>query len=314
MQRPIGRTIVLASPRGFCAGVRLAVELAQTALQRGRRPLYALNELVHNRQVVEAFEAAGLQVVRNVAEVPEGATVLFSAHGVAPAVRAQAAARRLAVLDASCPFVLKVHAEVARFARHGCTIAYIGHRNHEEVIGVCGEAPEQVTVLETPAEAERFQPPDPDRVAVAMQTTWSAAEAGRVLAVLRRRFPRLRTPPKGDICYATTNRQEAVKALAGRVGTILVLGGRNSSNTLRLAEVAQQAGARAFRLSEAADLAAVPLHDVPALGMTAGASTPERFITEILGRLRTQGFDRVEELETIREHVHFDSSSRIPAD
>lgn len=300
-----GKTVILASPCGFCAGVRHAVEIAEAALRLRPVPLYALNEIVHNRQVVESFERRGVRFVRSIDEVPEGRAVLFSAHGVAPAVRAAAAARRLEVIDATCPFVLKVHAEVVRYARDGFSIALVGHRQHDEVIGVAGEAPDRVTVIENAGEAKAFSPADPERVAVATQTTLSAAEADRVHAVLRRRFPGLSMPATDDICYATTNRQQAVTALAGRVGMILVLGAQNSSNTRRLAEVAQAAGAEAVLVSRAEEIPWTRLADRSEIGLTAGASTPESFIAEILAHLATRGFDHTERLVTVRETIHF---------
>lgn len=299
------KAIIIANPHGFCAGVRHAVEIAETALRHRPHPLYALNEIVHNRQVVSSFESRGLRFVRSVAEVPEGHTVLFSAHGVPPAVRAAAAARRLEVIDASCPFVLKVHAEVIRYAREGFCIALIGHRGHDEVVGVAGEAPDRVTVIENSDEAETFSPADPSRVAVVTQTTLSAAEAERVLQVLRRRFPGLRTPNTCDICYATTNRQEAVRLLAQRVELILVLGARNSSNTRRLAEVAAAAGAEAVLVSQSEDLPTDSLERYDTIGLTAGASTPESFIVEILDLLARQGFTHTELLEAAKETVSF---------
>jgi len=298
-------TVILANPRGFCAGVRHAVELAEAPLRRRPPSVYGLKELVHNRHVVDALCRKGLRVVRDIAEVPRGGTVLFSAHGVAPAVREQAAARNLEVIDATCPFVMKVHHEVRRFAREGRTIVLIGHRRHDEVIGVAGEAPERVVVIENEHEAAAFLPADPDRVAVVTQTTLSAEETDRVLLALRRRFPTLQTSPQKDICYATTNRQEAVKTLARKTAFILVLGAANSSNSKRLVEVAVGAGAEARLVSHAEDLAAIPLTGRDTIGVTAGASTPESFIAEILGRLRAHGFDRVEELEACAERIHF---------
>jgi 4-hydroxy-3-methylbut-2-enyl diphosphate reductase len=307
------KTVVLASPCGFCAGVRHAVEIAEAALRLRPLPLYALNEIVHNRQVVESFERRGVSFVNTIDEVPEGRAVLFSAHGVPPAVRAAAAARRLEVIDATCPFVLKVHVEVLRFAREGYSIVIVGHRTHDEVIGVAGEAPDRVTVVETVEEAEAFAPTDPARVAVVTQTTLSAEEAGRMLAVLRRRFPGLRTPATDDICYATTNRQQAVKALARRVGVILVLGAQNSSNTRRLAEVARDAGADAVLVSRIEDIAAAGIGNRREVGVTAGASTPASFITQVLEHLAADGFDRTEHLETVSEAIHFKLPSALQA-
>jgi 4-hydroxy-3-methylbut-2-enyl diphosphate reductase len=299
------RTVILASPRGFCAGVQHAVEIAETVLRQLPPPLYALNELVHNRQVVESFARRGVQFVRSIDAVPAGATVLFSAHGVPPATRAAAAARGIRVIDATCPFVVKVHHEVRRFAAEGLAIALIGHRGHDEVVGVAGEAPGQVTVIESAGEAEAFQPGEAPGVAVVTQTTLSAAEAERVLAVLRRRFPALRMSAAEDICYATTNRQQAVRALAARTRLILVLGGRHSSNTLRLAEVARAAGAEALLVSARDELPVDRLKPLAEVGLTAGASTPEAFIEEVLASLAADGFTRRETLETVREAIRF---------
>ncbi|MFO7534098.1 MAG: 4-hydroxy-3-methylbut-2-enyl diphosphate reductase [Kiritimatiellia bacterium] len=299
------RTVILASPRGFCAGVRRAVEIAESVLSQRPHPVYGLREIVHNRQVVNDLREKGIVFVQDIAEVPEGATVLFSAHGVPPSVREAAAARRLDVVDATCPFVMKVHVEVQRFVREDRTIALIGHRRHDEVVGVAGEAPERVVVIENEEESAAFMPADPERVAVITQTTLSQAETDRVLNVLKSRFPHLRTPSKKDICYATTNRQEAVKQLAKRVDLILVLGSENSSNSRRLAEVAVTNGAEAHLLSSPETVDAIPLDNRSAIGLTAGASTPEAFIAEILSRLREKGFDRVEEMDVVHEDIHF---------
>ena len=302
---PPARTVILASPRGFCAGVRHAVDLAQAVLARRPHPVYGLKEIVHNRQVVNDLCRQGLRFVQDIADVPHGHTVLFSAHGVPPAVRETAVARGLEVIDATCPFVMKVHLEVRRFAQKGYTIALIGHRRHDEVIGVAGEAPDRVVVLETAEEAAAFLPPDPERVAVVTQTTLSQEEADRVLTILKHRFPRLETPVKKDICYATTNRQEAVKTLARQAGLILVLGAENSSNSRRLAEVAVAEGAEAHLVSRLDDLAGIPLGARETIGITAGASTPESFIRDILDLLGRQGFTRVQELEVVHEAIHF---------
>jgi 4-hydroxy-3-methylbut-2-enyl diphosphate reductase len=299
------RTVILASPRGFCAGVRHAVEIAEAVLRLRPHPVYGLKEIVHNRQVVEALERQGLRFIQDIAEVPAGQTLLFSAHGVPPAVREAAAARGLDVIDATCPFVMKVHHEVLQFAKDGYSIALIGHRRHDEVIGVAGEAPDRVVVIESEAEAAAFLPADPGRVAVITQTTLSQGETDRILAVLRSRFPKLVTPSKKDICYATTNRQEAVKQLAHRAPFILVLGSENSSNSRRLVEVAVANGAESHLLNNHEALATIPLDGLAEIGLTAGASTPEAFIAEILEALRTRGFDRVEELEAVQENIHF---------
>lgn len=294
------RIIYLANPRGFCSGVRRAIQLAHDTLAAGHKPLYALNELVHNRQVVEELEKSGVRTVYDLADVPCGATLLLSAHGVAPAVRSAAAARGINTVDATCPFVLKVHADVIRYAGEGFSIAYIGQHGHEEAVGVHGEAPDRITILENAAEAEQFQPSDSARVAVAMQTTWSAEEAGRVMAVLKRRFPTLKMSARSDICHATTLRQAAVKALARQVDFILVLGGRNSSNTLRLQQVAQRAGAQAHLVSRMDDLDSIPLGERQTIGLTAGASTPENFISRVTDRLQQYGFGTIREMERVR--------------
>lgn len=303
------KTIILASPRGFCAGVRRAVEMAETLLRDGRGLLYALNEIVHNRQVVEAFKRRGLVFVGDLAQVPTGTTVLFSAHGVPPATRRAARKRGIRVVDATCPFVAKVHDEVRRYASKGYDIALIGHRGHDEVVGVAGEAPDRVTVVETAAEAAAFEPAAGRKVAVVTQTTLSLEEAARVMDVLRSRFPTLETPPKDDICYATVNRQQAVRALAARVPLLLVLGGHNSSNTLRLAEVAREAGTASVLVSTLDDLPLSRLDELQKVGLTAGASTPEVFIDEVLAALASRGFSRIETLETAQEHIHFKHSN-----
>jgi len=302
---PTGRTVLLANPRGFCAGVRRAVDMAESLLRLRTPPVYGLHEIVHNRQVVERLQAQGLVVVNTVSEAPEGATLLLSAHGVPPVVRIESAARRLEVIDATCPFVTKVHAEVKRYAAQGFSVALIGHRGHDEVVGVAGEAPDRVTVIESEPEAEAFQPADPERVAVVTQTTLSQAETDRVLEALRRRFPNLRTPPQPDICFATVHRQEAVRRLAQRVARILVLGSANSSNSRRLAEVAAASGAAAHLVSRLEALDALPLNEA-CIGLTAGASTPESFLAESLARLRERGFTRVEELPAAHDEIRFE--------
>jgi len=235
--------------------------------------------------------------------VPEGAVTLFSAHGVAPAVRAEARARKLRVLDATCPFVERVHREALRFVAEGCTVFCIGHPAHAEVVGIAGEAPGRVLVVGTEAEAQQAQPLDPAQVAVVSQTTLNPETADRVREALRRRFPKLRQPASEDICYATRNRQQAVKALAAQAELVLVLGSANSSNTIRLLETARQAGARAQLVDACADLADVPVEHVNTLGIASGASTPESFLEEALAMLATRGFTSVEHLHAVTEHT-----------
>jgi 4-hydroxy-3-methylbut-2-enyl diphosphate reductase len=284
---------LVAFPHGFCAGVSRAVDAVEAALRTFPPPIYCFNEIVHNRQVVDRLAGQGVVFVHDLDDVPAGGVLLFSAHGVTPALRDDAQQRGLTVIDATCPFVAKVHAEVKRYAAQGCTILLIGKRGHEEVVGVAGEAPAHVRVVETPAEAGEVAVADSRRVAVVMQTTLSFDEATAVLDVLRARFPHLMTPPGSDICYATTNRQEAMRRLAAQVDRVLVLGARNSANTNRLVKVARRAGAAAELVCDPADLAAINLSGVRRVGVAAGASTPELFVDQILALLSEQGFEPV---------------------
>jgi len=281
---------MVAFPRGFCAGVRRAVDAVEAALETFPAPIYCFHEIVHNRQVVDRLAEKGVVFVHDLDEVPAEGVLLFSAHGVTPQLRDDARRRGLTVIDATCPFVAKVHAEVKRFAKEGCTIVLIGKRGHEEVVGVAGEAPEHVTVVEDADEARSVEVAHPSRVAVVMQTTLSQAEAGEVLAVLQERFPDLRTPSSSDICYATTNRQEAVRQLSEEVELVLVLGARNSANTNRLVEVARQAGTTAELLPDIESLGGIVFEGVQRVGVTAGASTPESFLEEVMAALEARGF------------------------
>jgi 4-hydroxy-3-methylbut-2-en-1-yl diphosphate reductase len=303
--------VLLAAPRGFCAGVERAirtVELALAARPPGdARPVYVRHEIVHNRAVVDALRARGAAFVEATAEIPPGATAVFSAHGIAPHVRAEAAARGLATLDATCPLVSRVHAAVLRHVARGCTVLLVGHAGHPEVEGVLGEAPGRVRLVQSVAEAEAVAVPDPERVAYATQTTLSLDDVAAIVAVLRRRFPALAGPGGGDVCYATQNRQEAVRALVAGHGAqvVLVLGAANSSNSARLREVAEQAGARAYLLGGAAELEPGWLRGATVVGVTAGASTPEGLVRGLVGRLRELGAGAVEEVETRVEDVFF---------
>src|SRR5512135_1189689 len=242
--------ILLANPRGFCAGVDRAIEIVERALESFGAPIYVRHEVVHNRFVVDGLRAKGAIFVDELDEVPDGATVIFSAHGVSPEVRARAVARGLKVIDATCPLVTKVHHEAVRFAREGRPIVLVGHEGHDEVVGTMGHAPENIQLIGSAEEAEALRVADPDRVAVITQTTLSLDDTSTVVDVLRRRFPSIEAPTRDDICYATQNRQVAVKALARRAPVILVIGSKNSSNSNRLAEVAQAAGARAYLIDD----------------------------------------------------------------
>ncbi|MBI5852172.1 MAG: 4-hydroxy-3-methylbut-2-enyl diphosphate reductase [Planctomycetes bacterium] len=297
--------VLLCRPRGFCAGVERAIEVVERALARFGAPIYVRHEIVHNKVVVDALRKKGAVFVDELRDVPAGAHVIFSAHGVAPDVFAEAARLDLTRIDATCPLVTKVHAEARRFAQQDLTILLIGHREHVEVVGVVGEAPERTIVVSTPAEAERVQVPDPDRIGVLTQTTLSMDEMGAVMSVLRRRFPKLRTPRKEDICYATTNRQLAVKAMQGRVDLWLVIGDRASSNSNRLREIGAAQGVPAWLILGPEELRSEWLRGVRTVGVTSGASTPEVSVTRVVDRLRELGATRVEEVSGVDETVEF---------
>lgn len=286
------KPIYLAQPRGFCAGVQRAVSMAVEALAQYPHPVFCLNEIVHNQTVVEEMTRSGMHFVRSLEEVTPGAHLLFSAHGVSPLVRRQARERNLKTIDATCPFVTKVHNEVRRFARAGYTVLLIGKHGHDEVTGVAGEAPDQVVVVENESEALAVRVKDLDKVAVVSQTTLSVEEADIIGQVLARRFPSMATPLKSDICSATSDRQNAVKKLAGLTGHILVLGSPNSSNTMRLVETGKGAGAASFLVESRRALDKLDLVGMPSLGITAGASTPESFINDIVRELVQRGFSQ----------------------
>lgn len=304
-------TIILASPRGFCAGVRRALDLTELALTQLAPPIYCRKEIVHNNHLVNDFTARGIRFVNELHEVPNDAHVILSAHGVTPEVRDEARRRGLRTIDATCPFVTRVHSEVKRFARQGYTILLLGHKDHDEIIGIVGEAPEHVEVLEDLRDADSVMVPDPDKVAVMTQTTLSALDVEAMMAVLRQRFPKLALPRKKCICYATHNRQNAVQALAADCDLVLVLGARNSSNSNRLVEVAQACGANAQLVSALEDLRTLDLSDVRTVGITAGASTPEYFVQSVVEALEARGGDGgTTELSVAVEDVQF----RLPGD
>jgi 4-hydroxy-3-methylbut-2-enyl diphosphate reductase len=299
------RTVLLAAPRSFCAGVERAIDVVEEALDRYGAPIYVRKQIVHNAHVVRELSAKGAVFVDELAAVPAGATVVFSAHGVSPAVRDQADERRLDVIDATCPLVSKVHAEARRFARRGDTVLLVGHQGHEEVEGTLGEAPESIVLVTDEQSARTVQVADPDRVSYLTQTTLSVDEADRVVDVLRQRFPALAAPPSDDICYATTNRQEAVRAIARRCDLLLVLGSTNSSNSLRLVEVAEADGCPARLVDDIGEVDPGWLAGVRTLGLTAGASAPPDLVDRVIDTLSALGPVRVDEVTVATESIRF---------
>jgi 4-hydroxy-3-methylbut-2-enyl diphosphate reductase len=297
--------VILANPRGFCAGVRMAIDVVDQVLRAQGPPVYVYHEIVHNRHVVDDFRSRGVHFVEDVEAVPAGQTVIFSAHGIPPAVRARAAARGLVVHDATCPLVTKVHNEVIRYAKEGYQIVFIGHRNHQEAIGTAGEAPGRITIIEEPEEVEHLSFPPGTKLVYATQTTLSVTDAQRVIAALRAKFPDIREPAKEDICYATTNRQDAVSAWAGEVDVVLVVGSRNSSNSNRLVDRAREAGAAAYLIDEASELDPAWLAGAKSVLLTAGASAPEAYVEGVLERLRREHGAVVEERTLAEEGVAF---------
>lgn len=297
--------LLLAKPRGFCAGVDRAIDVVNLALELYPGPVYVRREIVHNVHVVDELRRKGAIFVQELDEVPDGATVIFSAHGVSPEVRRSATARGLKVIDATCPLVTKVHHEALRFAQEQRPIVLVGHQGHDEVVGTMGHAPEHIHLIGSAEEAEALRVSDPHRVAVITQTTLSLDDTSNVIDVLRRRFPGITAPVRNDICYATQNRQAAVKALAARAQVILVIGSKNSSNSNRLAEVAQAAGARAYQIDDVSQIDPAWLADVDCIGITAGASAPEYLASEVVQYFRAQGIVDIEEIEAVTEEVGF---------
>lgn len=302
---PTLRRVILASPRGFCAGVERAIEIVRLALEAYGAPVYVFHEIVHNPYVVRELRDKGAVFVPDLADVPEGGRTIYSAHGVSPAVRQQAADRRLQVVDATCPLVTKVHLEAVRFAKDGYWILLIGHKGHDEVTGTMGEVPQRILLVSDEAEAEAIQVPDPDRVAVLTQTTLSVDDTQAIIGVLRRRFPALKFPAKDDICYATQNRQTSVKELAQAADVVLVLGASNSSNSQRLREVAEQAGVPAYLVNDHTEIRPEWLAGATTVGITSGASTPDFLVQEAVERLRELGATEVEHMTVVEEGIHF---------
>lgn len=296
----------MAAPRGYCAGVDRAVVTVERALEMVGAPVYVRKQIVHNRHVVEDLEARGAIFVEELSEVPTGATVVFSAHGVSPQVHAEAAERGLKTIDATCPLVTKVHKEAKRFAAAGMEILLIGHAGHEEVEGTTGEAPDHITLVQSPADVANVEVTDPARVAWLSQTTLSVDETWDTVAKLRERFPLLMDPPSDDICYATQNRQSAVKQIAQQADLVIVVGSQNSSNSVRLVEVALEAGARtAYRVDNATEIQEEWLEGVTSVAVTSGASVPDSLVQGVLGFFRERGFPEAVEERLTEENLVF---------
>jgi len=297
--------VLLSSARGFCAGVARAVDTVDWAVKNHASPIYVRKQIVHNSLVVKTFEEQGVIFVDSLDEVPDGGTVIFSAHGVSPDVRIHAKTKRLNVIDATCPLVTKVHQEAIRFAKEGRSVILIGEAQHDEVVGILGEVRDKIQLVRSVEDAKRVRVLEPDRVAVISQTTLSLDDTRLIVEVLRSRFPKLVTPVKDDICYATQNRQAGVKALAGKAEVVLVIGSCNSSNSNRLKEVAEEGGARAYLIEGVEGIDQAWLAGAQCIGVTAGASSPESLVQEVLDYFRRLGANQIEELESVAEDMSF---------
>jgi 4-hydroxy-3-methylbut-2-en-1-yl diphosphate reductase len=303
--RIVVRRVLLASPRGYCAGVERAVDTVELALERFGAPIYVRKQIVHNAHVVRELEERGAVFVESEEEVPAGARVIFSAHGVSPAVYENAERRALKTVDATCPLVTKVHVQARRYAAEGYTVVLIGHAGHEEVEGTMGEAPEATILIESVEDAEALTLPVDAKVAYITQTTLSVDETMEIIATLRRRFPAIHAPKKEDICYATSNRQWAVKEMLGEIQLLLVIGSRNSSNSNRLVEVARAGGVAAYLIDDEADIREDWLGGVESVGVTSGASAPEKLVARVCEWFRERGVERIEPYRIVEEDVEF---------
>jgi 4-hydroxy-3-methylbut-2-enyl diphosphate reductase len=311
---PASRKLLVAGLRGFCAGVVRAISVVEKALEIHEGTVYVRKEIIHNRYVVDELRERGAVFVEELDEVPEGGAVIFSAHGISPTVRDMARDRQLRTVDATCPLVTKVHLEVIQFAKKGYTIIFVGHKDHDETIGTLGEAPDAIRVVGSKEEARVVQVADPEKVVYLTQTTLSVDDTREIVQVLHDRFPALKAPPKEDICYATQNRQDAVKALAEHIDVLLVLGAPNSSNSLRLCEVARARNVRAYLIETAADIRPDWLNGDRVIGLTASASAPEVLVQEVIAYAREHlGVTEVEELNTVLEDVHFSLPHELDA-
>jgi len=304
------RKVLLASPRGYCAGVERAVETVEKALDLYGPPVYVRKQIVHNLHVVRDLEARGAVFVDQETEVPEGATVVFSAHGVAPSVHANAAARRLQTIDATCPLVTKVHVQARRYAAEGYTVVLIGHAGHEEVVGTMGEAPDSIVLVESVADADKLQVDSEAKLAYVTQTTLSVDETGEIITTLRRRFPDIYAPKREDICYATSNRQWAVKEMLSEIELLLVIGSRNSSNSNRLVEVARAGGVAAHLIDDETEIDEAWIAGVDVVGVTSGASAPEKLVERVCDWFRARGVSDIEPYRLVDEDVEF----RLPVE
>src|SRR6202167_1283588 len=305
------KKVYLLKPRGFCAGELRAIDVVKIALDLYGPPVYVRKEIVHNKHVVDELREAGAIFVEEIGEVPVGARAIFSAHGVAPEVRREAATRHLEIIDATCPLVTKVHLEAVRFARDGYSILLIGHSHHDEVIGTLGEAPDSSYLVETVEDVDRLELADPARVRYLTQTTLSLDETREIIARLKQRFPHIQGPPAQDICYATENRQMAVKGVSEHCDLLLVVGSQNSSNSKRLVEVGDNFGVRSYLVNDKGDIDTIWLEGVKNVAVTAGASAPEYLVQELVGVLRDRGFHDMEEIELVEEDVRFSLPSEL---
>ena len=308
------KRVLLAAPRGYCAGVDRAVQTVEHALKLHGAPVYVRKEIVHNKHVVEELSRRGAIFVEKETEVPEGELVVFSAHGVAPSVHENAAKRELRTIDATCPLVTKVHVEARKFAQEGYTIVLVGHDGHEEVEGTTGEAPDSIVLVETEEDVDALEVDDPDRVAYITQTTLSVDETSAIISALKRRFPNITGPKTDDICYATTNRQQAVKQLARECQLILVIGSTNSSNSVRLVEVAREHGADSHLIDFHHQVQEEWLDGVETVGITSGASAPEELVEDLVSLFKQRGAESISELKTVDEDVRFMLPGKIRRD
>ncbi|HZZ43821.1 MAG TPA: 4-hydroxy-3-methylbut-2-enyl diphosphate reductase [Tepidisphaeraceae bacterium] len=298
--------IILANPRGFCAGVNMAIDCVDEVLKIKGAPVYVFHEIVHNRHVVEDFRSRGVKFVEDLADVPVGGVLVYSAHGVSPEVRKVAKERSLVEVDATCPLVTKVHLEVLKFAREGYRIVFIGHKNHDEAVGTVGEAPGAITIVETEEDVAALEVPDGEKVAYVTQTTLSVADAGRLIAALKKKYPKIKGPPKEDICYATTNRQAAVSEWSEEVEVVLVVGSQNSSNSRRLVETARELGREAHLIDDEAQLEPGWVEGRETVLITAGASAPDHLVQGLVRRLEKEFGGVVETRNLVKEDVAFE--------